>query len=107
MRLLRAHSALFAVLCVFAVHGGEDMDIILGYGLILFGATGVVSFVCACFASLVGLGAAPEIWALTRVCGYSFAACAIAAMIYLDYMKDLERERKLGKTHKQKRRRRH
>lgn len=94
-------------LCVFAVHGGEDMDIILGYGLILFGATGVVSFVCACFASLVGLGAAPEIWALTRVCGYSFAACAIAALIYLDYTKDLERERKLGKTHKQKRRRRH
>ena len=84
-------------LCVFAAHGGEDMDIILG----------VVSFVCACFASLVGLGAAPEIWALTRVCGYSFAACAIAALIYLDYMKDLERERKLGKTHKQKRRRRH
>ena len=92
-------------LCVFAVHGGEDMGIILGYGLILFGATGVVSFVCACFASLVGLGAAPEIWALTRVCGYSFAACAIAALIYLDYMKD--RERKLSKTHKRKRRRRH
>ena len=48
------------------------MDILLPYGLVLFGVTGVISLVFALLTSALGLGAASEIWGLARICGYLF-----------------------------------
>lgn len=69
------------------------MDTLLPYGLVLFGVTGAASAICALFASSLGLGAASEIWAMAKVCGYLFTACAVILFIYRQYQEDLERQR--------------
>ena len=71
------------------------MDILLPYGLVLFGVTGAASVICALFASTLGLGAASEIWLMAKVCGYLFTGCAVILFIYHQYQEDLEQQRRV------------
>ena len=82
------------------------MDILLPYGLILFGATGVVSALCALFASLLGLGAAADIWNLAKACGYLFVGDVVILFIYHAYLDDLEQQERAKRKRRARKRRR-
>lgn len=82
------------------------MDILLLYGLFLFGVTGVVAALCALFASLLGLGAAADIWNLAKVCGYLFIGSAVILFIYRAYLDDLGQQKPVKRVRRTRRKRR-
>ena len=81
------------------------MDILLPYGFVLFGVTGAVSLIFALLASALGLGAASEIWSLTRICGYLFLFNAAIYCFYRARLCAMGQEKRIARTRARKRRR--
>lgn len=58
------------------------MDVLLPYGVFLFGVTGGVVAICAMLSSLAGLGATGEMWNMALFCGAMFLVTAFAMVCH-------------------------